>query len=434
MLPVHIILAGILSPVVTAGSVSQEQSNLLIQIRTLNRRRADVHSTTYPLDQSLLAIQIGGIVGAYVIFVAILLTLLLFVGRRLRRTVQSSNFSLQVEMMKPAKPPPSMDPSPVTPISVHLPSPGMPNGFNRSWSSLGKGPRSHIANNSSVSTIDESVVALDRRRAQEEMEMLYAAVMEHDERRAAEKEATREESEAHSPDSAQTNPFTDRSSRLSEAPPPPPQAKMPASPRASSRLSRISSLSLFNHNNNSRSEANTGKPRTPCTPHIPLRRLQISSPVGSPDVMASRSYGEDQPPLTPRFYNPPPPPTPPVATIQGSGEKRAPKGLRAPAPAPLSMSVAGHGSSSLPFRDAYPQQSAPATKTTVLERPLKPMNGPRTGMPTPYSPYMPFTPVTPLTPSRMVTKRQRKREAKESGLRVLNEDDAVRDNDDMWGL
>ncbi|KAE8400162.1 hypothetical protein BDV37DRAFT_212285 [Aspergillus pseudonomiae] len=425
MLPVHLILAALLSPVVATGSVSQEQSNLLIHIPNLSRR-TDGHPTTYTLDQSLLAIQIGGIVGAYVIFVAILLTLLLFVGRRLRRTVQSSNFSLQVEMMKPVKPPPSMDPSPVTPISANLPSPGMPNGFNRSWSSLGKGPRSHIANNSSVSTIDESVVALDRRRAQEEMEMLYAAVMEHDERRAAEKE-----SEIHSPDSAQTNPFTDRSSRLSEAPPPPPPAKMPASPRASSRLSRISSLSLFN--SKSHPEANTGKPRTPRTPRIPLRKLPISSPLGSPDVTASRSYGEDQPPLTPRFYNPPPPPTPPVVTIQGAGEKRVSKGSRAPAPAPLSMSVAGHGSSSLPFRDAYPQQSAPATKTTVLERPLKPMNGPRTGMPTPYSPYMPFTPVTPLTPSRMVTKRQRKREAKESGLRVLNEDDIVRDNDDMWG-
>ncbi|KAE8396609.1 hypothetical protein ETB97_010042 [Aspergillus alliaceus] len=427
MLPVQIFLVSLLSPAVAAGSVAQEPSNLLIHILNLSRR-ADSHPTTYTFDQSLLAIQIGGIVGAYVIFVAILLTLLLFVGRRLRRTVQSSNYTLQVEMMKPVKPPPSMDPSPVTPISTNLPSPGIRNGFNRSWSSLGKGPRSHIAGNSSVSTIDESVVATDRRRAQEEMEMLYAAVMEHDERRAAENDTTREENEIPSPDSAQTNPFTDRSSRVSEAPPPFPQAKLPMSPKSNSRLSRISSLSLFN--NNPRPDANSGKQRTPRTA---LRRLPISSPVGSPDVTASRSYGEDQPPLTPRLYNPPPPPTPPVVTVQSPGENKAPRGSRAPAPAPLSMSVAGHGSSSLPFRDAYPQQSAPATKTTVLERPLKSMNGPRTGMPTPYSPYMPFTPVTPLTPSRMVTKRQRKREAKESGLRVLNEDDIVRDEEDMWG-
>lgn len=54
-------------------------------------------------------------------------------------------------------------------------------------------------------------------------------------------------------------------------------------------------------------------------------------------------------------------------------------------------------------------------------------------MPTPYSPYMPFTPVTPLTPSRIVTKRERKREGKESGLHVLNEDDIVKDDGDMWG-
>lgn len=87
----------------------------------------------------------------------------------------------------------------------------------------------------------------------------------------------------------------------------------------------------------------------------------------------------------------------------------------------------------MPFRDAFPLQSAPATKTTVLERPVKPLNGPRTGMPTPYSPYMPFTPVTPLTPSRMVTKRQRKREAKDNGLRVLDENDIVQDDKDVWG-
>jgi hypothetical protein len=46
---------------------------------------------------------------------------------------------------------------------------------------------------------------------------------------------------------------------------------------------------------------------------------------------------------------------------------------------------------------------------------------------------MPFTPLTPLTPSRIVTKKQRKREGKENGLRALNEEDAVRSEDDMWG-
>jgi hypothetical protein len=204
--------------------------------------------------------------------------------------------------------------------------------------------------------------------------------------------------------------------------------KPPMSPK-SSRLSKISSLSLFN--SNSRPQSKAGKLRSP---RLPLRNLSMSSPVVSPDLTAPNSYGEDQVPLTPRLYNPAPPPAPPITISQASSQVSLgkPPG-RAPAPAPLSLSTASHGSSSLPFRDAFPLQSAPPTKTTVIERPLKPLNGPRTGLPTPYSPYMPFTPVTPLTPSRIVTKRQRKRETKENGLRALNEDDIVKDDGDMWG-
>ncbi|EAW08314.1 uncharacterized protein ACLA_030470 [Aspergillus clavatus NRRL 1] len=423
-----ILLTLALSQIVAAGAVSSGHLDLNVN---LERRTVDL-STEYTVDRSLLAIQIGGLVGAYVIFVAILLTLLLLVGRRLRRAVQASNFTLQVEMMRPAKPPVSIDPSPITPMSAHLPSPGKPN-FSRSWSSLAKGPKSHISGNGSAATIDESVVAYDRRRAQEEMEMLYAAVMEHDAQRAAGIDTSKQEVEIQSPDSVHTNPFTDRSSHISErasiSQMKPSISPPPMSPK-SSRLSRISSLSLFG--SNSRPQANGGKIRSP---RLPLHKLSISSPVGSPDVTATISYGEDQIPLTPRLYKPaPPPPPPPITISQASSEVSLgkPPG-RAPAPAPLSLSTPTHGSSSLPFREAFPLQSAPPTKTTVLERPLRPLNGPRTGLPTPYSPYMPFTPLTPLTPSRMVTKRQRRRETKEHGLRVLNEDDIVKDDEDMWG-
>ncbi|PYH97315.1 hypothetical protein BO71DRAFT_396300 [Aspergillus ellipticus CBS 707.79] len=430
--------------IAAAGSVSQEQS--------IFPRRKGL-PTTPDLDRSLLAIQIGGIVGAYVIFVAILLSLLLFVGRRLRRAVLASNFSLQVEMMKPIKPPPSLDPSPVTPVSVTLPSPGLrsPRSFGRSWSSLGKGHRSQVSGTTSVATIDESIVASDRRRAQDDLEMLYAAVMEHDaqkEAAAAAAAATpttthqpdeepEEEKEVPSPDSIPTNPFTDRSSRGSTAN----NSPLPLSPRASSRLSRISSLSLFNlKSQQSQSQPQpspNSKLRSPRP--LPLRKLSISSPVASP------SYPEGQPPLTPRHYNPPrPPPVPPLpATLPPTPRlprdqpRESPRLPRAAAPPPLTLttptSAQDRSSSSLPFRDAYPLQSAPATKLTILERPVKPLNGPRTGVPTPYSPYMPFTPVTPLAPSRMVTKRQRRREGKESGHKVLNEDDIVRDDRDMWG-
>lgn len=420
MMPVFMILAIILlSPVAAAGSVLQESSHFLSRLH----RRANSFSTDPPLDEPLLAIQIGGIVGAYVIFVAILLSLLLFVGRRLRRTVQTSNYSLQMEMMRPVKSSISLDPSPITPVSAHLPPPGKMNGSHGSWSTLTKGSRSHLSGNGSVGTIDESVVTTDRRRAQEDLEMLYAAVMEYDEQRAAGKDPMRDEKEVQSPDSAQSNPFTDRASRVSDQPPLTQMA--PMSPRSSSRLSKLSSMSLFN--SNSRPQANVSKLRSP---RLPLRKMSISSPLASPDVHATTSYGQEQMPLSPRLYNPPPPPAPPGASQISLGK---PPGGRAPAPAPLSLSTPGQSKSSLPFRDAYPLQSAPATKTTVLERPAKPLNGPRTGLPTPYSPYMPFTPVTPLTPSRIVTRKQRKREAKENGLRVLNEDDIVRDDEEVWG-
>ncbi|RJE18860.1 hypothetical protein PHISCL_08795 [Aspergillus sclerotialis] len=405
-----------------------------VPIEHLNRR--DTGISTPVLDESLLAVQVGGIIGAYVIFVAILLSLLLFVGRRLRRAVQISNYSLQVEMMRPAKPPISLDPSPVTPSSTTFTT-----NNNRSWTSFGRGLRSHISGNGSVATIDESVVASDRQKAQDDLEKLYAAVMEHDERKAAEVEG-RQDNQTESPDSVQTNPFTDPSSSISDRlslphiqppmsprmqPPKSPQMKAPMSPR-SSRLSKISPMSLFT--SNSRTSANSSKLRSP----ISLRKLSISSPLSSPDATATDSYGEDQPPLTPRMYNPGPPPTAPLSK---PSPVKTPGTGRAPAPAPLSLSTTNHnspvnGSSSLPFRDAYPLQSAPATKTTILERPTHLKPGIRTGVPTPYSPYMPFTPVTPLTPSRVVTRRQRKKEMKENGLRVLTEDDLVKDAEDMW--
>lgn len=358
--------------------------------------------------------------------------------------------------MKPFKPPSTVDPSPVTPISPTLPSPtDRPNGFNRSWSSLGRSPKTHHhpSNNGSVATIDETVVASDRRRAQEQMEMLYAAVMEYDEQKAAMTEMAKESGSSsgghshnnyslQSRESVLTNPFTDRSSRVLEEPS---QTKdSPTSPRSSSsRLSRrISSLSLFS--SNSRTSAGSSKVRSPRFPNFPLRKMSISSPLASPDPTATTSYGDDQPPLSPRLYNPPPPPAPPIQVSPAPPPAKSSGMGRARAPAPLSLSATSHaysshhagpsqGSSSLPLRDAYGLQSAPPTKTTILERPAKPMNGPRTGIPTPYSPYMPFTPVTPLTPSRIVTKRERKREGKENGLHVLNEDDMVKDDGDMWG-
>lgn len=377
-----------------------------------HRERSGAVDGRPPLDKSLLGIQIGSITGAYVIFVALLLALLLSIGRRLRRTVHSSNYSLQMEMLRPVKPPVSIDPSPVSPMQ-NLPSADKTSAFNPSLGSLHRGGRpSQTSVNDSMVTVDQSVVASDRQRAQDEMEMLYAAVMEHD----AQKAAAKDPDSTVSPDSQYTNPFTDRhASQVSEAPPMAP----PKSPKPS-RLSKLFSP-------NSRSNPDGGKLKSP---RLNIRKQQISSPLTSPQ-QPPQAYAHENPPLSPRIYNPgPPPPVPRAAPA--AGQIMPPPG-RARAPAPLNLSTTPQAPSNLPFRDAFPLQSAPATKTTILEQPVKNRNGPMTGMPTPYSPYMPFTPVTPFTPGRVVTKHQRRRQEQENGLRVLNEDDLVKDEEDMWG-
>ncbi|KAF7719953.1 Uncharacterized protein PECH_005810 [Penicillium ucsense] len=372
------------------------------------------------LDKALLGIQIGSIAGAYLVFVAVLLGLLLLVGRRLRRTVQSSNYSLQMHILQPVKQNLNLDPNPKFPMSHHPPGQAAAGAPQASWGNFPSAnrPSQNSSTHGSVVTIDESVVASDRQRAQDQMAMLYAAVLEHD----AQKSIRDSDSPAHSPDSQYTNPFTDR--HASQQPLGDSYREPLKSPKPSgSRLTKLFS-------SKSSSQPDGGKLRSP---RFPLRKLGISSPLASPDMHVSHSYGPDQAPLSPRLYNPGPPPATPRAAPPVAHIMPPPNRTRA-APAPLNLSTpTAQTPSSLPFREAYPLQSAPPTKTTILERPTKTRNGPMTGMPTPYSAYMPYTPVTPFTPGRMVTRRERRREERENGLRVLNEDDLVKDDQDVWG-
>ncbi|QKX53434.1 uncharacterized protein TRUGW13939_00513 [Talaromyces rugulosus] len=403
-----------------------------------------------PDESNQLPVQVAGIVASYIIFDALVVFLLLFVGRRLRRAVQTSNCSLDVVMLQPInKFGESTDPSPISGVTgdTSFPSPDKPRGWNMSWSSVSKshGHKGHTSMNSSssIATVDESVVSADRRRAQEEMEILYAAVMEHDAKKASAKSSpVIGEKEAMSPMSP-VEPPPIQSPQL--FPPPQYQYQAPLSPRqgstatnksrTSQRLSRISNLSIFNPSRLSSASANKLKsPRS-------VRELPISPPVKSPEAVRTATFQDSQP-LSPRIYNPGPPPT---APLPGSNNNNTPRGFALQpisppssrthhphAPAPLTINP--NSASALPFRQQFnPPLSAPPTKTTILERPAYVPGGPRTGMPTPYSPYMPFTPVTPLTPSRLVTKREKRRQQKSNGLRVLHEDDMVKNDDDIWG-
>ncbi|PGH19847.1 hypothetical protein AJ80_03764 [Polytolypa hystricis UAMH7299] len=408
-------------------------------------------------DPSFLWREIVGIVGAYVASVAILLGCLLTVGRRLRRGVQQSNQSLEMEIMKPAKPDPSRSPRATTgnwatpasgteskswsPIKARLHKP---------WSTSSRGPASPISQHGSVATVDESVVQADRERAQEEMERLYAAVMEHDAKQS--KIIYDENDHIGGARSAPRSPadipefqHLKHASRSSQQSRPPPLAPLhtyapsenyhsprhqPTSPLSpfSHRLSRLSAMSF--RSSRSRNSTSSNKLRHPSGS---IRDLPISPPMGSPDIVGS-PYADNEP-LSPRLYTPGPPPltphqragsvTTPVSAVSGRH-----------LPTPLSLRSTGSSVSTLPFRALNPPQSAPATKTTIVEKRdsiLRP-HAPRTGVPhTPYSPYMPFTPITPITPSRIITKKQRKQMKKENGLRALAEDDLVMSDEDMWG-
>ena len=108
----------------------------------------------------------------------------------------------------------------------------------------------------------------------------------------------------------------------------------------------------------------------------------------------------------------------------------------------------------LPFRQLHyqnpphqqtPNPLPPPTKTTYLETRPRPnrllpsssaLRSPYTaGLATPYSPYMPFTPLTPVTPrlASRAERKQRMREERELRGAVVEEEDAVRDEGEVWG-
>ena len=390
-------------------------------------------------DKSKLPAEIGGIVGAYCLCAAVALLLTFIVGRRLRRRAETSNRSLSMEMVKPRvdqaalgvglspDSPVRMWPSPTTTTDVHT------------WTS----PSGHHYQRSlaSVSTFDETVVEADRAKGQSDLERLYAAVMAHDDQKSR-KEPTISETEQVTPTSLRQYPTEFQ--HLRNQGPKPQTLSHPLAPspvehhpehgttsRASSRFSRTP-LPFLSSVHSRASSANSNKTRPQ---RISIRGQPISSPIGSPDLAQSVAYNDEQP-LSPRLYAPGPPPAIPENKSLAAPPRDG-RGLkRAPVPAPLSTRSATNSSNmSLPFRQyTTPLQSAPSTKTTFLERRESKLHTvPRTGVPsTPYSPYMPFTPITPITPGRLVTKEERKRNQKKNGLKVLVEDDLVKNDEDMW--
>ena len=463
-------------------------------------------------DLSYLPAQVASIVGAYVLSVLIIGSAILFVGRRLRRAALASPRTLSMEMMKPVKHdvPKLFDPSPLSPsnnnhygpspnstidVKNNWPSPQSKSARNSDgWGSIAKGHRKQPSMVSSVVTFDESVIEDDKERNQKEMERLYAAVLEHDEKKSTSVSHLPDEQRPQSPPELEHIRSTQHPSDSV------PLARTATkSPRASSRPTPLS----FHSRNSSRSSLGSFSKRRG------IRSLPISPPMGSPELTPGYNarYGEAEP-LTPRVYDDPgpPPPTPPQRKASQSREnvmdssRLSPRGaqfhessmptIRTPrtsipalpaiqtipetysrpetqsrnndrsktkrTPAPLALrtqALVGSGPSSSSSAQHHPLRSAPLPlrnqnpttcnsdrppsmiKATVLERKapnVQSLRTPMTGVPmTPYSPYMPRTPLTPMTPSRLVTRAERKKREKEEGRRVATIDDAVEEEADM---
>lgn len=447
-------------------------------------------------DKSKLPWEICGIVGAYLATVLVALTLLITVGRRMRRDAEMSPLTLEIEMVKAGQQ--AFDVTPISPAST-----------TRSWfhKTFKRTPSVKSGMSSptspavqSVASFDHVVLQSDKERRQKEMERLYAAVMEHQDEQEARKSQTTI-SEAGSVDQGGRQPRRpleiNTTAKLPENRYPSPQST--TSPRSfsrptyameSPRVARFSepqeTLSPRSAMVSPRKDSTASPAKQPLSPLSPrnfLSRSRQSSVTSSPEksrkslknirisAPIQRYPGdmddEARTPLSPRFYDPPPPPALPSATgsyaatpgtagtmdsayareardeVQPLPIPRA-NPLRSPMAPPPQLTLspaksAASSASSLPLRSYHDQQGFSAvpptpTKLTYVERRKDKLSltTPRTGVP--GTPYSPYMPFTPITPvtPRLVTKKERKERKKMEGKRVMTDDDMVRDEEELW--
>lgn len=433
-------------------------------------------------DKSLLPGQVGGIVGAYLLAVAIVGLALLLIGRRRRHEAQQSIKALDVEMIKPQLGESGFYPTPISPADQRR---------NFSWPSPERTDRNPYIFPTTTSPnalaqgdpfVDRRIVEADRDLLARDLEDIYAHVMEQDEAKAR-------------GITLKAAPIPPRmqghQSPRNDMPPPAPQRQpgdRPTSHRSpkSQKPGPLDMDRSRGEKTPSRASSLISSLKSPKRRGI--RGMQISSPIATPLSGHFPGEASDEEPLSPRYHTPPPPP--PVPTDQmpyrghsrnastdpspispsrsidqqlsyprshqpashhyttsqtSSLHSRDPTSATSQTPLytyPASATASANASTrALPFRAYEPNAASPAvsnmTKTTVLERTTAADGGPRTGLKSPwmagavpYSPYMPFTPVLPVTP-RLVTKQERKARKKEEGRGPVLE--MIKSDDEVWG-
>ena len=445
-------------------------------------------------NPALLPYQITGIVGGYLAVATFGVTLLLIVGRRLRRKNLSEKVVYKMEMVRPNTNGTawgSKDISPISPIKQwESPTDSeatdlWPKNTKRNWvKPSGASHRTQPSMNGSVSTFDESVIESDKARAQSEMERLYAAVAIHD----AEQEAKKDQTSLRSPRQAQfTSPLPSPRSEpyyaayvkspvqgqlaspvaspqseqfaygqqpplspnqlshpMAPTPIPNPMSPplSPREPRLSERLSK-GPLSFFSSRSRSSAEKESFR--------ISVKGLPISNPVGSPNLKNSVGVINETV-MSPRIYTPgPPPPTPGLSktavvsvmpTISQDDElppgqqQKSVSIARAGPPRPLALNPPNSTNpqrslGELPLRSyPTPPQSAPHYKVQYADRRESRVN-PGPKTGVPY-PHSPYMPFSPVTPLSATIKTGKDlKMAKKMVAKA--EKDMVMNDDEIWG-
>ena len=302
-------------------------------------------------DKTQLPIAIGSIVGAYVLLTIVVITAILTVGRRLRRSAQNSPRTLAMEMMKPGGRPNvhgpfELDISPAR-SNVWSPSPASttasrrdwpsPNALGRSnkWGSFGRGHKQQTSVQSSEVKFDENVIQDDKAKNEIEMERLYAAVMEQDDQHYKSSSTVSVKSLPQNPPELQHLRFVSQARQPSLPP------TVEVDPNSPTRTNTVSPQRTWTRNSKPTPVSVAGSRTHSRTSSLSsfgsfgrshgIRSLNISPPMGSPDFAPDnlRMYGEAEP-LSPRHYNPGPPPTPPQRHPSNASDGQSQGSLSSP--------------------------------------------------------------------------------------------------------
>ncbi|TAQ87811.1 hypothetical protein B7494_g3879 [Chlorociboria aeruginascens] len=262
---------------------------------------ASFHASRNP---ALLPAQIGAIVSAYVLSVLIIGSAILWIGRRLRRETNVPAKPSDVEMVTTLAKGFNFDPSPISPRSQPH-----PHSRNFSWPSPTEKdrnpyifpPSTRAPPAESHPSIDTRVVTADQEMAQQDLEAIYAHVMEQ--------EAAKAQGiilkEIPLPLRAQNGP----------APLPSESPQRQNTPPKKAERSKTKPLSIETDETKvvgrrqSFASSLISSIKSPRSPRKKgLKGLVISSPVSSTGSVPWSGNASDEEPLSPRYYSPPPPP------------------------------------------------------------------------------------------------------------------------------